>query len=138
MRIEDGSSDTNSHWSWNTGKPIISVDFHHTITTSCEACLHFDGNYHLQNGVKHSLEELSKDFRIVIFTGNPDGNEWIKDIDAYKKKIRTFLDINDMPYPIHFVKIPSIFIIDDRAIHHKSWIETFAEIERRKRKVAEK
>lgn len=129
--VKDGSSDTMSHWSWKSGKPIISVDFHHTITTTCEACEHFDGKYHLQKGVKEALAELSKHFRIIIFTGNPDGNEWIKNVDAYKKKMRNFLDSNGMLYPIHFVKVPSIFIIDDRAIHHRSWLETLEEIHRR-------
>jgi len=129
--VKNGSKETNSHWSWKSGLPKIAIDFHHTITTHCEACPDFDG-YKLQEGVKDSLEELKKNFRIVIYSGKPEGNEWIPNPEEYKEKIIAFLNSQGIPFDeILFTKPPSIFIIDDRAIHHESWKKTMLEIERR-------
>lgn len=130
--IFDGTKETNSHWSWKSGKPVVCVDFHHTITTHCEACPAFSG-YKLQEGVKEALQLLKEDFRIFIYTGNPEGNEWISNPDEYKNKLILFLEYNHIPFDkILFTKPPSIFIIDDRAIHHTSWKETLHQIVKRR------
>ena len=59
---------TGSHWTWNTkerGKPIIAVDFDHTITDGCTIC---SGNVvDTQHGVVEAMKKLHETFKIVIY-----------------------------------------------------------------------
>lgn len=131
--IHDGSPFTNSHWiNLNGGKQIILVDFDHVITTKCLACkdgLKDDG---LQDGVREALIELSKHFQIWIFTGNYDYLDANIPVKRTVKAIREFLTSHGIPFDnVLQTKPPACFIIDDRAIHHKSWKDTLAEIKRR-------
>ena len=130
--IYDGTPHTNSHWVFGIQgeKDKVCVDFHHVITKNCEACDGFSGEYELQEGAKEAIDMLRETFKIVLFTGNPTGLEYLpKD---YRDRVIKFLDDNGIYYDeLLFVKPPSVFIIDDRAIHHKSWDETIMEIEER-------
>jgi len=129
--IKDGTPETNSHWTQIFDKPKLCVDFHHTITNNCEACPDFSGSYILQDRVKEVLMRLSKQFEIIIYTGNPDGLEFIKS-GTYKEGIKDFLKENEIPYSeILFTKPPAMFIVDDRAIHHTGWAETLDKIQKR-------
>ena len=142
MNVKDGTPETNSHWTQIFDKPIVCVDFHHTITKNCPACPDFSGSYILQDDVakdsiirgcdvKEAMMILKKWFRIIIFTGNPDGLDFIKS-GRYKEEIKEFLDENEIPYDkIMFTKPPAMFIIDDRGIHHESWTKTIEEVLRR-------
>jgi len=128
--IKDGTPETRSHWKqFGDGKPILCVDFHHVITTTCEACK--DGQeYTPQKGAKEALILLSKIFRIVIFTGNPSGISWLR--PDYKPHIVEWLKAHGIPFSeILFTKPPACFIIDDRAIHHLSWARTIQTIHER-------
>ena len=134
--IFDGTEYTKSHWK-SFVKPTICIDFHHTITTECEACSDFKGTYKIQEGAVETINSLNKDFTIIIYTGDPE-----KLISAgilpsdYKKKVENFLKSNNIHYDnILFSKPPAIFIIDDRAIHHKGWESTISEIKSRLKKV---
>jgi len=140
-KILDGTKETLSHWTYNENeKPVLLVDFDHTITRKCLACddgLKGDG---LQEGVRDALQALKTDFKIWIFTGNPllvtesaglvEGEKYGRTI----QEIEDFLKKNDIPYDKIFqTKPPACFIIDDRAIHHCSWAQTMKEIEKRRR-----
>lgn len=134
MDIKDGTPETGSHWFQSlldVDKPTICIDFHHTITKTCETCSK-DG-YVLQDGAVEAIQKLSKDFNIIIYTGNPDKlGCLLGDIIEYKNKIIKFLEKYNIPFKmINFSKPPAMFIIDDRAIHHKGWDKTLLEIERR-------
>lgn len=122
-----------THRGWKISenrKPIICIDFHHTITKNCEACPDFSGEYELQEGAKEVIEELSKNFEIVIYTGNPKGLHWLP--LNYKEKIIKFLFDNDIHYDRFLAtKPPACFLVDDRAITHKSWTNTMIEIKNR-------
>lgn len=132
FKSRDGTSETNSHWDQVKGKPTIAIDLHHTITTRCAAC---EGEKiwdfvmgEPQKGVNKALNKLrSRGFRILIFTGS--GEFW----DAQNcSRIIEWLDYNYIPYDeIRFNKPAVAFIVDDRAIHHKSWEKTLKEIEER-------
>lgn len=126
--IRDGTEKTGSHWhtSYHSHRPLITVDFDHTITKTCPACPGWKGVYVLQEGVREALTELHKTFDIVILSGG--GNY----IPNYKTVIKNFLDSHKIPYNgIEDQKPPACFMIDDRAIHHKGWGETLSEIQRR-------
>lgn len=136
MEINDGNHKTKSHWSpfIDVDKQTICIDFHHTITKNCEACDNgCTGKYILQDGVVEALEKLHKKFRIVIYSGDPtmciaEG----KLPRFYVESIIKFLVNNHVRFDdIQFTKPPAMFIIDDRAIHHKGWDTTLLEIERR-------
>lgn len=131
FEINDGTEQTNSHWR-QKGKPIILVDFDHTITKKCLACkdrLNGDG---LQDGARETLVELSKNFRIWIFTGSGEHLDLAKPLQRPKKTIEMWLRNYGIPFEkVLQIKPPACFIIDDRAIHHKSWRETSEEIKRR-------
>jgi hypothetical protein len=127
-------SKTNSHWTWGywkgqTDKPIITVDFDHTITSKCLACsdgLDGDG---IQEGCREALIELSKKYRIWILTGSYDFFNQATPKARTVKAIKRILDDNKIPYErILQIKPPAIFMIDDRAVHHKGWAETMNEI----------
>lgn len=131
----DGTPQTGSHWDWDIegyGKPIITVDFHHTITKRCSACPGEDlgdtkANGEPQEGVVEALTELSKTFKIIIFTGS--GNFWDKN---QCQTIIDYLKKYGIPFDeIRFDKPPASYMIDDRALHHTSWENTLAEIKRR-------
>jgi len=137
ISIKDGTLETGSHWDWDItlrGRPIITVDFHHTITTECPNCYGVSDeainrieNGYPQKGVKEALEELHKTFDIWIFTGS--GHFW----DEEKlNSIKAFLDQYKIPYDrILTDKPPACFMIDDRAIHHTGWENTLREIKSR-------
>jgi hypothetical protein len=136
-RINDGTEKTRSHWYQDMlgGRPVILVDFHHTITKICEACPDYCGEYILQDGVREALEKLHKNFDIFIFTGIVDAEF----MDGYHKlKVINFLKENKIPYDgIYFNKPIACFIIDDRAIHHEGWVgekSTLRKIKRRMEK----
>jgi hypothetical protein len=133
----DGTKETNSHWHQLEGsKPMILVDFDHVITRKCLACEDGLKNDGVQEGAKESLIALAQEFRIIIFTGNPNykfasgcgfGRSY--------EEIRAFLIKNEIPFDdIAQVKPPACFIIDDRAIHHTSWRNTMKQIARRMEK----
>lgn len=133
VKWKDGTPETGSHWEWDVewGKPIICVDFHHTITTRCGACDGGDIKDFItgvpQEGVTEALKELSKTFRILIFTGS--GSFWK---GKKLQMIVDWLDKHKIPYDdIRFDKPPAAFIIDDRSVHHRSWSETLKEINKR-------
>jgi hypothetical protein len=137
IHCRDGTPETSSHWNWDEekmGKPILTVDFHHTITDYCPACdSDFDPrqqkvvNGNPQEGVKEALDILKEKFKIVIYTGS--GSFWDKN---KLQSITQFLDKHEIPYDeINTSKPPAMFIIDDRAIHHTSWSDSIIEIERR-------
>jgi len=132
MDIRDGTDETNSHWTQTEGKPIILVDFDHTITKKCLACddkLDDDG---VQENAVKTLQELSKDFRIWIYTGSGVHLDYAKPLQRTKSSIEEFLKKYNIPFEkVLQTKPPACFIIDDRAIHHKSWRETGEEITRR-------
>ena len=132
--ILDGTPETGSHWYWREeGKPLIGVDFHHTISLRCGAC---PGEEYgglcagePQKGVADALRELQKDFRIVIYSGygcvaseEGDANQEIR--DYLEKHGIPWDDIVQKPYPF-------AFMIDDRAVHHKGWKTTLAQIQSR-------
>lgn len=137
ISIKDGTANTHSHWDWDInlrGKPVITVDFHHTITTECPNCYGTDDktinrieNGVPQKGVKEALTELSKTFEIWVFTGS--GNFWGPE---QLNSIQEFLYKYEIPYDkILFNKPPAYFMIDDRAVYHKSWTSTLREIKSR-------
>ena len=134
IEIKDGNDTTRSHWKELVSNlPILCVDFHHTITRNCEACDDFSGEYELQENAKEVLTLLSKMFTVVIYTGDPSDIPYLP--PDYKSKIERFLNENEIPYrKIFFTKPPAAFIIDDRAISHKSWKSTFEEIYERVRR----
>ena len=132
FNCKDGTRETRSHWDWmEEGKPILGVDFHHTISTKCGACP--DEEYGglsaglPQEGVKEALAELHQTFRIIIYTGyglvsaekNGDPNQEIK--DYLTKHHIPFDDVACKPYPF-------AFMVDDRAVHHTSWERTLSQI----------
>lgn len=125
MRVNDETKLTGSHWTQlGEEKPIICIDFDHTISKKCLACadgLFGDG---IQEGTKEAILELSKRFRIWIYTGV---------VKQFKSRdIEDFLAREGVPYEkIVRTKPPACFIIDDRAIHHISWKDTMSEIRRR-------
>jgi len=135
--IKDGTKFTGSHWKVfpsadGDSRPILLVDFDHTITTKCLACEDYTHN-DVQKGCREALQELSKDFKIYIFTGN------YRYIDPKAQLMKTTEDIErflkDHQIPFHKVlqvKPPACFIIDDRAIHHTSWKRTLREITKRR------
>lgn len=125
--FNDGNKETGSHWiSPHKSKPIISVDFDHTITQNCVTCSDWDGKHRLQKGVKEALQKLSKDFDIVILTA---GGNYFR---GYKRMVKKFLKENGIPFTrIDASKPPAVFLIDDRAIHHEGWEKTLEEINRR-------
>ena len=65
-------------------------------------------------GAKHALETLtSRGYEVVIFSTR----------DA--QQIKEWLILNRFPpYRITNIKEPALAIIDDRAIHFKTWFET--------------
>lgn len=131
--IKDGTPFTNSHWINLTGKKqIILVDFDHTITKKCLACkdgLKDDG---VQEDCRAALMILSEDYQIWIYTGNYDLLGEKGSVKRSVESIRKFLEENEIPFDrILQTKPPACFIIDDRAIHHKSWFHTMKEIETR-------
>lgn len=130
--IRDGTRNTNSHWKpLSDAKPIICIDFDHTISRKCLACeggLVGDG---LQQGAKEAIQELSKYFRIWIYSGNP---KHTKHSSSQQRDIRPFLVKYQIPYEkILQTKPLACFIIDDRAIHHTSWKRTMSEVRKRAR-----
>lgn len=146
--IHDGTKETLSHWTFlDNIKPVLAVDFDHTITKKCLACdinLKDDKlqtKIELQEGAKEALQSLSKKFKIWIFTGDPTlvtESAGLPNGERYGRKvsdIEQFLTKHDIPYDkVLQVKPPACFIIDDRAIHHKSWKETIQEIIKRMNK----
>jgi hypothetical protein len=132
---EDGTEYTNSHWYQDTlsdRKPIILVDFDHTITTKCYGCNDGIECNKVQEGCKEALEVLSQHYEIWIYTGNTSLIN--KDAPCMRdvEDIERFLLDNGIPYDrVLQTKPPAMFIIDDRAVHHKSWLETLTDIRRR-------
>jgi len=124
MKINDGTKFTGSHWTCSDEeKPIICIDFDHTITTKCLACDDGLKNNEVQEGAIESIKALSKFFQIWIYSGDPKyvPNHW----KSKAERIKKFLDNHGIPYDkILCTKPPAIFIIDDRAIWHRSWFET--------------
>ena len=119
---------TKSHWFWPIkflGKPILLVDFDHTITSQCLAC--GDKDYDLfkcepQPEAKKILDDLHNRYTIIIFTGRVSG----------AKQIIEYLKLYKIPFDVVQLNKPqACFIIDDRAIHHVSWLKTSQEIKRR-------
>lgn len=125
VKINDETKSTGSHWAQLDGeKPIVCIDFDHTVSKKCLACddgLLGDG---IQKGAREAILELSKRFRIWIYTGI---------IKQFKSRnIEEFLTREGIPYDkIVRTKPPACFIIDDRAIYHTSWKNTMSEIKRR-------
>ena len=122
---KDGTKETGSHWSTvDNEKPIIAIDFDHTITKKCMACddgLNGDG---IQDGAKEGMELLSKYFRLWIYSGtHPDYKQ--RDIEGFLKEHNIVVD------RILRTKPPACFIIDDRAIYHTSWTSTINQIDKR-------
>jgi len=131
--IKDGTRFTNSHWkAVGSKKPIICIDFDHTITTKCLACSDgLEGNA-LQVGAKEAIIELSKDFQIYIYTGSKKYIKAGNPIQRSVSDIKRFLVNNEIPFDkILQTKPPACFIIDDRAVHHASWAQTLSEIKLR-------
>lgn len=126
--LRNGTKETRSHWhpSFHSHRPIIAVDFDHTITKNCSACPDWKGEFILQEGVKDSLTELNKTFDIVILSG---GGNYVED---YETIIKDFLVKHGVPFDkIEVKKPPAVFLIDDRAVHHKGWKRTINEIKKR-------
>ena len=130
--IFDGTKATNSHWTQNEGKPIVLIDFDHTITKKCLACEDGLQNDGVQEGAKEAIEELSRDFRIWIFTGSGGHLAYAKPLQRTKSSIEAFLVRHGIPFEkVLQTKPPACFIIDDRAVHHTSWRNTMATIKKR-------
>lgn len=130
MNIHDGTKHTRSHWHTfflgKEHKPLITVDFDHTITMNCPACPSWNGEYIIQVGVREALENLHETFEIVILSGG--GNF----VENYGEIIRSTLMKNHIPFDrIEDRKPPACFMVDDRAIHHKGWVSTVHEIAER-------
>lgn len=121
---------TGSHWTITSdivaewpeallnGKPVIGVDFDHTITKNCEACS--SGEPVVQPGAVEVLKELHKKFAIVIWTGRGDVETVLEILTKY-----------DIPFDDIQKKLNACFIIDDRAIWHRSWEETLRQVKER-------
>lgn len=126
--INDGLP-TGSHWTitkevvarWPAallnGKPVIAVDFDHTITSTCEVCTN---EVVLQEGVVEAMQKLHKRYAIIIYTGRDD-----------IETITMILGKYGIPFDDIRKKPNACFYIDDRAIHHRSWKETLEEVKRR-------
>lgn len=133
--FDGGGREAGSHWTWDVekrGLPILTVDFHHTITTECGACPGHEGTGLCagkpQPGTREALQRLRKRFRVVVFTGygSVDGTA-----DA-KAEIGEYLTRHRIPFDeIVDGKPPACFMIDDRAVRHVSWTDTILEIEER-------
>ncbi len=128
--ILDGNTLTGSHWhsSWHSEihRPLVTIDFDHTITKTCPACSEWRGIYELQEGVKEAIVELAKQFEIVILTGGGTYR------DDYAKVVEGVLRQAGIPFDrIEAKKPPAVFMIDDRAIRHEGWTSTMKEIRRR-------
>jgi len=133
--ILDGTKQTNSHWTQKEGKPILLIDFDHTITKKCLACEDGLDNDGIQEGAGEAILALSKDFRIWIYTGSGQHLDEAKTLQRLKSSIENTLIWNGIPFEkVLQTKPPACFIIDDRAIHHKSWTQTIQEIEKRRGK----
>ena len=124
----DGSEESGSHWINLLDRPILGVDFHHTISTRCGACEPMDlralAGGPPQKGVGEALKLLSQFFEIEIFTGY--GKGFNKNAESNLKDYLT-------EHNIYFDKInttkPSfMFQVDDRAIHHINWQDTIMEV----------
>jgi hypothetical protein len=128
--IRDGNKTTNSHWRpANSEKPIICVDYDHTITGKCSVCKEEIYCNEIQEGAKEVINELAKYFRVWIFSGMPTNTA---DTVSRKKEIGDLLDKNEIHYDDIILNKPlACFIIDDRAVRHTSWKTTFAQIKRR-------
>lgn len=132
---QDGTMETGSHWDWSEdGKPILGVDFHHTISTKCGACK--DETYGElcggapQEGVREALIELHKTFKIIIYTGYGLVSAE-KNGDPYSE-VRDYLNLYEIPFDEIAPKShPFAFMIDDRAVHHQNWVNTLDEIKTR-------
>lgn len=138
LECRDGTNFTHSHWTHfgkDGIKPILLIDFDHTITTRCLACKKGLEGDTVQEGTHQAVTELQKYFQIWIFTGCADLLPNYKNPKQYQRSIKDIEDIlesNGIPYDrILQTKPPAMFLIDDRAIHHKSWSETMGEINRR-------
>jgi hypothetical protein len=134
--IKDGTKWTNSHWKefptpGGDNRPILLVDFDHTITTKCLACLDYDKN-EVQDGARDALKLLSRWYRIIVFTGNYNYIDPKAKLMKTAEQIEQWLRVHDIPFEqVLQIKPPACFIIDDRAIHHTSWSDTLGEIKRR-------
>lgn len=138
--IQDGTEETRSHWkNFALGKPIVLVDFDHTITKQCLACHDYEETLDsrtVQEGVAEALRKLAEKYYIIIFTGNANArNSHIpKNLMRSKDEMAKFLRTHNIPFDdIQQTKPPACFIIDDRAIHHTSWKHTMEEIDRREK-----
>ena len=134
--IKDGTRFTNSHWKHiGLQKPILLVDFDHTITTKCLACEDGYRDNKAQRGAKEGFIELHKKYQIWIFTGNYHLLDPKVKLMKTIEEIETFLKLYGIPFDkILQIKPPACFIIDDRAIHHTSWKRTLNEITKRESK----
>jgi len=129
--INDGTAETNSHWTkFGNQRPILCVDFDHTITVNCLACDPKQTKNEVQPGAREVLTELSKYFRIIIYTGctTKERGFLSRTIEDIEKILRD----NKIPFDeIQQTKPPACFIIDDRAVHHTSWHNTLTEVKNR-------
>ena len=101
-------------------KPNISIDF--------DGVIH-DDSHPIEGrsmgppvpGAKESLDQLSKNFRIIVFSvrgGSP-------------KHVEDWMDYYEVPYDeVTNVKVKSDFYIDDHAIRFRNWDETMSDIGR--------
>lgn len=137
IEIHDGNRFTNSHWTWKSDvfgdeKPIILVDYDHTITTKCLGCADgLDGDK-VQTNAAEALRELSKTFQIYIFTGTLS---YVENAPAFQRSvedIKANLKKHGIPFDkVLQIKPPACFIIDDRAIYHTSWKHTMTVVKER-------
>ena len=124
----DGTVETRSHWCNLRSRPLLGVDFHHTISTRCGACEPMDlGHISAgppQEGVQKALALLSQFFEIEVFTGYSD--KFNRDA---KSDLKQYLDKHSIYYDtINNTKPSFMFQIDDRGVRHRSWQDTLREI----------
>jgi len=136
--IRDGTFFTNSHWKAfpsidGDDRPILLVDFDHTITTKCLVCSDYYENGP-QEGAKEALKQLSERYRIWIFTGNYNYIDPKAKLMKTAEQIDQWLRMHEIPFEkVLQTKPPACFIIDDRAIHHTSWHNTLKTIDEREK-----
>ena len=75
-------------------------------------------------GVDEALAELSKRYRVIVFTTRAD-------TDDREQEVWGWLEKHDLAQYVSVVsacKPPAMFYIDDRAIRHVDWTQTLREI----------
>ncbi len=101
----------------------IVIDIDDTLTN--KAPFGWDYSYcSLQKGAKEALDEIIKEYLVILHTG--------RHIDNLSVTLR-WLKVNKIKYDhIQFGKPPAILYIDDKGMEHKSWESTLKKMRQKK------